>query len=540
MTSEEPVVIGRLSDQMQLSDNASSREHAEIFPQNGAWLIKDLQSSNGTFINGQRINSPKTLKHGDQIKIGTTLIVFGGDDQIQSVHGARAIRDLVQLDVTNPLGGSSILAAVNAAEESVILQTPETADAVTAWHVVQKVAEMVGSVESDGVFLQRVADTIFEYMVVDRLVIFLKDNQSNELEPAIVQFRSKDRSQKPKIIASQKIVKHVADGREGVLCANAMTDDRFLGDAKTDSIHRLGLRSVICVPIVAHDALHGVIHIDCSMSHHTYTQEQLQLMVSIGRLAAMAVENAKLLESRVKTERLAATGETVAYLSHEIRNILQGMQGGADVIDLALANDNLEAATSGWSLVSRNLDRILRLSMNMLSFGKIRQPRVESAQLNSIVKDVVQLVQHQADDKSVMLLTDLEEMPAIPIDIEGVHQAVHNILINAIQASPKNSGRVNIHTSYHEDKSEATITIADNGPGITTPQLGKIFDPFHSTKGQSGTGLGLAAARKIIGELGGRIEVENAPGQGATFHIHLSGHHIALADSDQTHGPPTE
>lgn len=71
--------------------------------------------------------------------------------------------------------------------------------------------------------------------------------------------------------------------REGVLCANAMSDERFTGENSQDSIHRLGLRSVICVPIVSRDAVHGVFHLDCSMSHHTYTQEQLRwLWPSVG------------------------------------------------------------------------------------------------------------------------------------------------------------------------------------------------------------------------------------------------------------------
>jgi len=123
--------------------------------------------------------------------------------------------------------------------------------------------------------------------------------------------------------------------REGVLCANAMTDDRFSGDSKQDSVHRLGLKSILCVPILVREEIVGLFHLDCSMSRHTYTQEQLRLVVAVGRLAGMAIENLRLQESRVQTERLAAAGETVAYLSHHIRNILQGMQGGADVVELA-------------------------------------------------------------------------------------------------------------------------------------------------------------------------------------------------------------
>ncbi len=144
---DEPVIIGRSSDQIHLTDNSASRRHAEIRPANGAWILIDLNSSNGTYLNGQRIVTPSPLKHGDQIKVGTTLLAFSGQDHVESFTGAQMIRDLVDLDLTDTPGGSSILSAVDASEDSVILQPPETADAVAAWHVVYKIAETIGTIE---------------------------------------------------------------------------------------------------------------------------------------------------------------------------------------------------------------------------------------------------------------------------------------------------------------------------------------------------------------------------------------------------------
>ena len=320
-----------------------------------------------------------------------------------------------------------------------------------------------------------------------------------------------------------------------------MTDDRFSSNNMQDSIHRLGLRSVICVPVVVHQEVHGVFHLDCSMSHHTYTQEQLRLVVAVGRLAGMAIENFRLLETRMQTARLAAAGETVAFLSHHVRNMLQGMQGGAEVIELGLKRKNLDAAESGWALVRRNLDRIFHLTMNMLTFSKDRQPRIETAQLNKIVEDAIALAQTRADEKGVMLLAELEEIPAIPLDPEGMHQVAHNILLNAIEAAPARSGRVNIRTSCQlgmgqpASRSVVVLSISDNGPGIPEEQRDKIFDAFHSSKGHGGTGLGLAAAKKIVDELNGHIEVETTLGEGSTFRINLPTTDLRLADPDNTH-----
>ena len=536
-TPGEPAVIGRSSDQISLTDNSASRRHAEVRPLNGSWILADLQSSNGTYLNGQRIVTPTVLKHGDQIRVGSTLLVFSGPENVASFTGAQMIHDLLDLDLRGSNGSSSILAAVDAAADSVILQPPETADAVAAWNVVYKIAEAIGAIESMDVFWERVTDIVFEHVIVDRFMLLLHDAKTQKLTPQVVRYRTKDRGRKPKIRASRTIINHVLQTRGGVLCANAMTDVRFTGDNKQDSIHKLGLRSILCVPIVARDQVQGVLHLDSSMSHHTYTQEQLRLLVAIGRLTGMAIENWRLMESRMRTERLAAAGEAVAYLSHHIRNILQGMQGGVDVLELGMRRRTIEAVESGWSLVRRNLDRILNLTLNMLTFSKDRQPRIESTQLNRIVEDAISLVQTRADDKSAMILSELEEIPAVPMDPDGMHQVAQNILLNAIDAVRPKDGRVNVRTSYSADKHEVCLSIGDNGPGIAPDDLEHVFDAFHSTKGQGGTGLGLAAAKKIVTELEGQIDVETAPGEGTTFHVRLPTVHVRLADSDKTHGP---
>ncbi|MGB0715515.1 MAG: two-component system sensor histidine kinase NtrB, partial [Phycisphaerae bacterium] len=270
---------------------------------------------------------------------------------------------------------------------------------------------------------------------------------------------------------------------------------------------------------------------------HTYSQEQLRLVVAIGRLAGMAIENTLLLESRMQNERLAAAGETVAYLSHHIRNILQGMQGGAEIVELGLKQNAIETAASGWRMVRRNLDRTYYLTMNMLTFSKERQPRIETAQLNRVVEDVIELAQTKADEKGVMLLADLEEIPAVPLDPEGIHQVAHNIVINAIQACPEQGGRVNIRTMFDAAAGSVVLAVSDNGHGIPTEEKEAIFDAFKSTKGHAGTGLGLAASKKIVAELNGTIEVDSRVGEGSIFRVLLPGVDVRLADSDQTHGP---
>jgi signal transduction histidine kinase len=533
-TRDEPTLIGRSSDQVQLTDDSASRRHAELRPVNGAWVLSDLKSSNATYVNGQRIVSQIKLKHGDQIRIGSTLMVFSGDESVASFSGPDAVRDLVDLDYGGS-GGSSILSSIDASEESVILQPPETADAVAAWNALYKIAELIGPIESVDDFLERVVDIVFDHLIVDRLVLLMRYEGDEEMTPRLVRYRTRKKGPPPKITTSQTIINHVVRAKEGLLCANAMTDERFSAESSQDSIHRLGLRSVICVPIMMREEVQGIIHMDCSMSQHTYTQEQLRLAVAIGRMTGMAIENARLIDSRVKHERLAATGETVAYLSHHIRNMVQGLQGGGSLVDLGLRRNRIETVADGWKMLSRNLDRIFDLTMNMLTFSQDRKPKIEIAQLNHTIAEVIELSQNRADEKSVMILSELEDMPPVPIDLAGIHQVAHNIILNAIDACRPKTGRVNVFTRYDADAGIAVLSIADNGPGVAPEDRDKIFEAFHSSKGQGGTGLGLAAAKKIVDELGGAVEVETTLGEGTTFHVKLPTR-AARTDSEKTHG----
>lgn len=534
--TDNETLIGRFADRLRLTDDSISRRHAEIRRENGTWKIRDLNSSNGTFHNGHRVFEPSRLQHGDQIKVGATILVFSSQDAVGRASGEQRIRDLVDLNVASEPGDAAILSSLASSEESVILQAPEMVEQVAAWNIIYRIAEVIGTVPRVEDFLERVADILFDHLVVDRLVVLGLDRRTGDLSPQLVRYRTKRRSKKPRIHTSRTIIQYVIQTGSGVLCADAMTDRRFTEQSKHDSIHQLGLRSVLCVPIMLQDEVVGVIHLDTSMAHHAYTPEQLRLATAVGRMIGLAMENARLLETRMRQERLVATGQTVARLSHEIRNILQGLRSGADVVELGLKQGKLELIRSGWRIVRRGMERAVVLATNMLSFSRQRQPIVQLVQLSALVEEALSSAADRVADKNVMILTEFAEMPAIPVDPYGLGQAVQNILLNAIDAVQPGMGCVTVRTGYDEAKGEARISICDNGPGIPVEDQQRIFEPFMSTKGQAGTGLGLAVARQAVVEHHGRIEVESAPDGGATFHLFLPIDRQEAADSEKTHG----
>src|SRR6202044_214484 len=119
----------------------------------------------------------------------------------------------------------------------------------------------------------------------------------------------------------------------------------------------------------------GVSYIDSSVKNYTYSPVRLRLLTAVGLQAGLAIQNASLYRQGVQAERLAAIGETTAALSHSIKNILQALRGGADVVEMGFKSSDLVQASKGWRIVDRNLDKIFNLTMNLLAYSKPREPQ---------------------------------------------------------------------------------------------------------------------------------------------------------------------
>jgi two-component system NtrC family sensor kinase len=240
----------------------------------------------------------------------------------------------------------------------------------------------------------------------------------------------------------------------------------------------------------------------------------------------------------LEAERLAAVGETTAALSHSIKNILQALRGGADVVEMGLKASNLVQASKGWRIVDRNLDKIYQLTLNLLAYSKQREPLLEMVNPRKLIDECLELVAQVASEKGVMVVSDVDEgHPAIPMDPSGMHQVIMNLLSNALDAIQPKRGLVRIECKYDEANRQSIMEVIDNGVGIAPPMMKHMFELFHSTKGNRGTGLGLAVAKKIVEEHEGSISARSAPGEGSTFTVRLPVFHSNLADPSQTHGP---
>jgi signal transduction histidine kinase len=542
-------LVGRESRQLPLTDNTVSRRHCELFPtEDSGWVLKDLGSANGTWINGQRIERTAILKLGDQIRVGRTILVFGAQPGV-----SRAAGGSVRLTGNDGMD-SSIMHTVQSSDDSMVLAVPEPAAAAMAnlKLLYQLNASLGSSFDMDQVF-EVVMDLVFEHVKADRGIILALDVKRNELVPKVVRTRDEshgadngkndDKVQAAeKIHASRTIINYVIEKSEGVLSSNAMTDSRF---SKGKSVHNLGIRSALCVPIKCRridgkdgDDIIGVIYIDSSVKNYTYSPDQLRLLTAIGLQAGLAIQNAKLYQQGLQAERLAAIGETTAALSHSIKNILQALRGGADVVEMGIKGNNVPQLTKGWRVVDRNLEKIYNLTMNLLAYSKDREPRLELVNPKKLLEECVELLATAANDKGVMVVADVDkDHPAVPLDPDGMHQVIMNLLSNALDAVTSQEGLIRIVCHYQAEQRQTVIEVIDNGSGVPEPMMKHMFELFHSTKGNRGTGIGLAVARKIVEEHEGSISVQSRVGEGTTFTLRLPVEHETLADPSHTHGP---
>jgi two-component system, NtrC family, sensor kinase len=513
--------------EIHLDDTEASRVHAEINYEEDTFVLRDLGSSNGTFVNGNRVESHK-LMVGDRIQIGRQLMLFRmtfkppsnqpqGVDIVPSTNAdssqivGRAGLEPNLLDETNDWTNH-----IGARPKS---------DAKSHWEIMYRTSVAVSRTLDIDQLLHQILDLIFQWVECDRGCVMLTDHITGELRPSCRRNRASGTSSN-RISISRTILDFVCKNDEGVLTNDACDDQRWDSSA---SIATGGIREAICVPMKGRYGNVGVIYIDTSISaarfarkeDRVFNEEHLKMLVAIGHQAALAIEDTTYYQSMVQSERLAIMGQTIATLSHHIKNIVQGLKGGGFLIDQGLLNQDWKVTQKGWAICERNHDRIESLVMDMLTMSKDRQPEWKRTDLRAIVSDVIESTTTRAIEKGVQLeWKPSDEAIELQLDGEAIHRAVLNLVGNAIDAcSEKLDGVVTVEINVSEGA--AQVRVRDNGVGIAETEFGKIFSMFESSKGSRGTGLGLPVSLKIAKEHGGTIEVQSEKGNGTIFDLVL-------------------
>jgi len=551
--SDKTLGIGREPvNAIQLHDTEVSRRHAELRQKGREFELVDLSSSNGTFVNNRRVDRHQ-LESGDEVRIGSTVLLYKGPGDEFSAGLADKI-DIISSRPSGDLGQSAhhIRETLGREEGSSLYHASQADKHRNNLEIMYRTVLAVSHTLDIDQLLSRIVQLIFEWVECDRGCIWLVDNETKKLEPKV--FRRRDRADSQKITISKTIVDYVMRNQKGVLTSDAKDDTRWNPAA---SILQHNIHEAICVPMQGrHNNMVGLIYIDTftrpedvvrSGRPDKFTPEHLKLMVAIGSQAAMAVEDTRYYSELLQAERLAAVGQTIASLSHHIKNILQGIEGGESIIDMGLTDhskiasgelpatpESLNKATElvrkGWGMVKKNQGKIGQIVKDMLTLSKEREPDLQASHLNEVTHEVVELMESRARELEVGLSYQLDpQMPVLTFDASGLYTAILNVLTNALDAcyerrqeEPEHVPHVKVWTEFRARHGMAAVCVEDNGVGIPADAIEKIFVVFNSTKkGGRGTGLGLSVTNKIMREHNGKVEVKSEVGRGSRFTLLL-------------------
>jgi len=249
------------------------------------------------------------------------------------------------------------------------------------------------------------------------------------------------------------------------------------------------------------------------------TKDELGAVVSA--INSMSEELAHREEQIIQSKKLASLGILTAGVAHEITNPLNNISMIAQTYDEMYDKLEEQDRKSFMQRVEAETERIRKIVKNLLDFSKPKEAHPREADINTVIQKTLMLVQNMIDvsgiETSLQLHTDL---PHVFVDEHQIEQVLVNLITNAVQAMSE-GGWLVISSRSHNHGESVEIGVCDTGKGIPPEFVPHIFDPFFSTKGDGGTGLGLSVSYGIIKNHGGEIRVESKVGVGTTFTVEL-------------------
>ncbi len=309
--------LGRHPDNtVQLLDRIVSKEHCRITrgPQ-GKYVLRDVGSLNGSFVNGERITE-RTLESGDEISMGNTVLRFVEDVATAPVRNVTLFSDQVQSQVRSRVDASSHFLPVGEVA---------SIEALRADYEKLRIAHELSqrlSVDTDlDELCRKIIDETFQLIRADRAVILIVDQENGQLLPRYVKQKREDEQ----ITLSNSILEEVRINKRAVLSSDAMLDERFKA---AKSIIMQGIRSTMCVPMLYADRLVGAIHMDSMLTTNAFTEKDLTLFQGIATQAAVAIENHRL------AKKIEKDAETRAQFQRLLSpNVVEQIVSGAIQLD---------------------------------------------------------------------------------------------------------------------------------------------------------------------------------------------------------------
>ncbi|RJP31164.1 MAG: GAF domain-containing protein [Candidatus Omnitrophota bacterium] len=349
--------------------------------------------------------------------------------------------------------------------------------------------------------------------------LMLVDPSKNELEMITAYGCSLDYLDKPNVPLTGSILGRVVCENRIIQLENVFDEPFYMHKAFA---RREGVTALMAAPITFKQNALGVLNI-YSTSPRRWQRSEMELLQTFADHVAIAITNVRVHEQMLAMEeqlqvsaKLSTLGELAAGLAHEIRNPLA-------VINMLIHSwksspPDTEDFSHDLDVVAQKISDLNTLVKDLLHLARSRPLDLQPHNIESIVDRVLRLLRHRIRQQRVTLKKKVHVLqPVVQVDRERIEQAILNLLLNALDATPKD-GVITVELRMEEG--QFAIDVTDSGPGIPQTELPNLFKAFHTTK-QSGTGLGLPMTRRMIEEHKGKVVVSQNTAEGATFTILL-------------------
>ncbi|MEM1181437.1 MAG: ATP-binding protein [Acidobacteriota bacterium] len=555
------LVIGRrVEADIRINEPTMSGLHAEILPSGDGLLLRDLESLNGTRVNGVRVVE-SLLVSGDEIEIGKARILVTNLEAI-SVEPTKENRP-ERLDPSTVDAFDAVVSTESQSGQTVRIKLDHLrgsrADAIredSRIILLRDIFETLKDAEDDGVVLEKTCHLLGDAFARARVFALRRDDEGTWSVRCSRQHEAATGSDRP---PSLTFVEETVASRSAFLSTSLPEDHRF---SASESARISGIETAMAVPIVVEDEPMAVLYVD-RLGLPPFSVQDLNILgitanhvaavlENVSRFDALRSTNAELVEARenlaelnrnleelveertVEIRRQAeeiqsladAKDELMGIAAHDIRGPLTVIQGTAELLRLRAGHINQETLVDSLDMIhgaARSLSQLLSelLDAKAIESGKIRLD-LRRTTVADLIHASLPVPRLAAEDKGIQLEVEVESNIHTLADPQRLGQAITNLVLNAVKFSDRGS-RILLRGHLGDDD-RVWLTVADQGMGIPEEEIGRIFGTFEQGKAGrrlGGSGLGLMIARRLVELHGGELSVESEVGIGSRFSLIL-------------------
>lgn len=514
--------------QIQIADRSVSRKHACIHSEDNHFVIKDLDSQNGTFLNGVRISKARLNSH-DKVTIGTqTFLVLMQRHQIRALLTESSNQASDTLSISNEEVDLSNLLAQNADQAArgflhlAANDAPESLKNDSLAHkrlsLLYQLSENLRSVSEVKDVYEKGIALILEAISGAEITLVAEESVSDDTVN-VVSWKLRDplHSAADTIPVSQSVFNWVFQEKVVLVSQDLGADARF---QDSDSIRIHDIRSILCVPITGKDKVIGLLYAQAHKLLNPFTRDDAVFASAVANEMALTIDNIRLQKNLLDNERMAAIGLTISNLAHSIKNLLAINQVSSQLMDVHIKEKDYSHIVKRWHSIQQSFEGISKLSNDILEYAKEDALYIRPVDINEQIMKSRQVFEENLSDKDIEFEYLLSpDNPVWEIDQIQWRRALLNLFLNAADAvKGVEKGRIQIGTSVLKDQ-QLIVSVADNGCGIPEKNKAKVLELFFSTKGTKGTGLGLPMVHKFMDKSGGQLRIESQEGQGSVFQM---------------------